>query len=397
MTVGVVIPAAGRGSRFGSADNKIWLELGGRPLIAWSLTAFQDHPRIDHIVVVGAAHELDRLKAGTAGFSKVCAVVGGGASRAESVGRGLVALPMCCEYALVHDAARPAVSADLISRVVNAVERNGAALPGLPVSDTLKRVGEQHQVVETVSRERLWAVQTPQGARLGDLLSAYEKLGARIGDMTDEASILGAAGFSVVMVDGEETNIKVTRPSDIARTAEALAGRESGQPSVLRIPPIRTGFGYDVHPFANDRPLWLGGVHIPYDRGLAGHSDADALLHAVCDALLGAAAMGDIGVLFPDTDSAHKDRRSIEFVREVRRLLDAENWQIVNVDVALIAEDPRIGPFRSQIVAVIADGLSIASTQVNIKATTSEGLGFVGRREGIACWALATISRRADH
>jgi 2-C-methyl-D-erythritol 2,4-cyclodiphosphate synthase len=161
-------------------------------------------------------------------------------------------------------------------------------------------------------------------------------------------------------------------------------------------PEIRTGFGYDVHQFAEGRPLWLGGVQIPHNRGLAGHSDADALLHAVCDALLGAAGLGDIGVLFPDTDSAHKDRASIEFVREVRRRLDTEGWQIANVDVALLAEEPRIGPFREQIVAVIADGLSIAPKQVNIKATTSEKMGFVGRREGIACWALATLLRTGE-
>jgi 2-C-methyl-D-erythritol 4-phosphate cytidylyltransferase/2-C-methyl-D-erythritol 2,4-cyclodiphosphate synthase len=367
------------------------LALGGRPLIAWCLAAFQNHPQIDSIVVVGASQDLERLRTETAGFSKVCAVVAGGPSRAESVGNGLTALPRACEFVLVHDAARPAVSEELISRILSAVEREGAALPGLPVTDTLKRVGANKCVIETVSRERLWAVQTPQGARVADLLAAYDKLGARVAEMTDEGSILESAGFPVVIVEGDEANIKVTRPTDMEHAAEAVAGRPTS--AGAGVPTIRTGFGYDVHPFANGRPLWLGGVQIPHDRGLAGHSDADALLHAICDALLGAAAMGDIGVLFPDTDIAHKDRPSIEFVREVRRRLDAESWQIVNVDVALLAEEPRIGPYRGQIVAVIADGLSIAPTQVNIKATTSEGLGFVGRREGIACWAMATISR----
>lgn len=396
MAVGVVVPAAGRGSRLGSAENKIWLEIDGRPLIAWVLGAFQNHPRIDYIVVVGAAHELDRLRTHTAEVSKVAAIVTGGATRAESVGNGLAALPPDCEYVLVHDAARPAISAPLISEVLDGAQASGAALPGLPITDTLKRVDVERRVIETVSRDALWSVQTPQGARLESLRLAYETLGPRVAEMTDEAAILEAAGFPVTIVPGEETNIKVTRPGDLERAAETLAGRKTGRFEERMFPEIRTGFGYDVHQFAKGRPLWLGGVQIPHDRGLAGHSDADALLHAVCDALLGAAGLGDIGVLFPDTDSAHKDRASIDFVREVRRRLDNEGWQIANVDVALLAEEPRIGPFRARIVAVIADGLSIAPTQVNIKATTSEKMGFVGRREGIACWALATLLRTAE-
>jgi 2-C-methyl-D-erythritol 4-phosphate cytidylyltransferase/2-C-methyl-D-erythritol 2,4-cyclodiphosphate synthase len=396
MAVGVVVPAAGRGSRLGNSENKIWLRIDGWPLIAWVLHAFQSHPRIDHIVLVGAAHELDRLRIQTAGFSKVAAIVTGGPTRAESVGNGLAALPPDCEFVLVHDAARPAISAELIGAVLDEVQASGAALPGLPVTDTLKRVDGENRVTETVSRESLWSVQTPQGARLDHLRAAYEKLGPRIADMTDEAAILEAAGFPVTIVLGEEANIKVTRPGDLERAAQSLTKRRAGGTGESMFPEIRTGFGYDVHQFADNRPLWMGGVQIPHNRGLAGHSDADVLLHAVCDALLGAAGMGDIGVLFPDTDSAHKDRASIEFVREVRRRLDVEGWQIANVDVALLAEEPRIGPFRAQIVAVIADGLSIAPTQVNIKATTSEKMGFVGRREGIACWALATIHRTGE-
>jgi 2-C-methyl-D-erythritol 4-phosphate cytidylyltransferase/2-C-methyl-D-erythritol 2,4-cyclodiphosphate synthase len=391
MAVGVVVPAAGRGSRFGSSENKIWVEIGGQPIFAWSLAAFQAHPRVDHIVVVGTADELERLRSACIVFDKIAAVVAGGSSRAESVGNGLAALPAGCDIVLVHDAARPAISSALISRVIETVERRGAALPGVLVTDTLKRAGNGGLVAETVSREGLWAVQTPQGARTADLRAAYEAVRDRVAQMTDEASVLEAAGFPVHLVEGDETNIKITRPGDVERAAEALTG--SCHSTDRAMPQIRTGFGYDVHQFAENRPLWLGGVEIPHSRGLAGHSDADALLHAVCDALLGAAAMGDIGVLFPDTDSAHKDRPSIEFVREVHHRLDSEGWQIVNVDVALLAEEPRIGPYRDRIVAVIADGLCIAPTQVNIKATTSERMGFVGRREGIACWALATISK----
>jgi 2-C-methyl-D-erythritol 2,4-cyclodiphosphate synthase len=217
-------------------------------------------------------------------------------------------------------------------------------------------------------------------------------LGPGVAAATDEASILEAAGYPVHVVEGEAANLKVTRPGDIERAAAALGvdlASEKPEPAFE----IRTGFGYDVHSFAEGRTLWLGGVQIPYGRGLSGHSDADVLLHAVCDALLGAASMGDIGVLFPDTDAAHKDRPSIEFVQEVRRRLDTEGWRISNVDVALLAEEPRIGPYRERMTAVIADGLMIAPTQINLKATTSEKMGFVGRKEGMACWAVATLTR----
>jgi 2-C-methyl-D-erythritol 4-phosphate cytidylyltransferase / 2-C-methyl-D-erythritol 2,4-cyclodiphosphate synthase len=403
--VGVVVPAAGRGSRFGSAENKIWVQIGARSVIEWTLAAFQAHPDVEAIVIAGAEEELERLRSVSARFGKVCAIVAGGASRQESVGNGLAALPARCDIVLVHDAARPAVSQQLISRIIALTTAQGAAIPGLPVSDTVKRVDEQGTVSGTVPREGLWSVQTPQGARAADLRAAYEKLGPRVAEATDEAGVLEAAGYPVRMVEGDPANLKVTRPGDLERAAEFLKSMgvwEYGSmgdhqvdihsPTLPYSQTVRTGFGYDVHAFGEGRPLWLGGVQIPHDRGLAGHSDADVLLHALCDALLGAAAMGDIGVLFPDTDAAHKDRPSIEFLQEVRRLLAEDNWTIVNVDVALLAEEPRIGPFRPQMTAVIADGLQIAPTQVNIKATTSERMGFVGRQEGIACWVVATIS-----
>jgi 2-C-methyl-D-erythritol 4-phosphate cytidylyltransferase/2-C-methyl-D-erythritol 2,4-cyclodiphosphate synthase len=390
--VGLVVPAAGRGSRFDSAENKIWARIGDRTVLDWTLSAFQAHEQIDTIILVGAAVELPRLRETAVSYSKVFAVVAGGATRQESVGNGLKALPEICDIALVHDAARPGISAGLISKVIEGIHAHGAALPGLPISDTVKRVAEGGEITETVPRSGLWTVQTPQGARLAYLLEAYKMLGPGVAAATDEASILEAAGYPVHVVEGEAANLKVTRPGDIERAAAALGvdlASEKPEPAFE----IRTGFGYDVHSFAEGRTLWLGGVQIPYGRGLSGHSDADVLLHAVCDALLGAASMGDIGVLFPDTDAAHKDRPSIEFVQEVRRRLDTEGWRISNVDVALLAEEPRIGPYRERMTAVIADGLMIAPTQINLKATTSEKMGFVGRKEGMACWAVATLTR----
>ncbi len=359
-------------------------------MLEWTLSAFQSHPSIDCIVIAGAPEELDRLRAASAPFQKVSAVVAGGDSRQDSVGSGLRALPSDCELLLVHDAARPVISHDLISRVLDETRRSGAAIPGLPLSDTIKRVDTSDRVQETVDRTGLWAVQTPQGAHVNLLRQAYKTLGSRVSQMTDEAGVLEAAGIPVQIVMGEETNIKITHPGDIERVTAAMNTQLLTLNSQLA---VRTGFGYDVHAFADGRPLWLGGVEIPHDRGLAGHSDADVLLHAACDALLGAAGMGDIGVLFPDTDKTHKDRQSIEFVREVGLRLRDAGWAINNIDVTLLAEAPRIGPHRHSMTIAISEGLEIDPGRVNIKATTSEGLGFVGRGEGIACWAVATLTR----
>jgi 2-C-methyl-D-erythritol 4-phosphate cytidylyltransferase/2-C-methyl-D-erythritol 2,4-cyclodiphosphate synthase len=391
MKVGVVVPAAGRGTRFGNAENKIWAKIGPKTILEWTLAAFEQHPQVAAIVLVGALEDMPRLRETVRRFRKVCSVEEGGATRQESVGNGVRALPQACDIALVHDAARPAVSQTLISRVIEETARFGSAIPGYPISDTIKRVDSQQWVVENVAREGLWVVQTPQGARTADLLLAYERLGSRVAQATDEAGVLQAAGFTVRMVEGEEQNIKVTMPGDLQRAAQIL------EPTFREPPPAppetRTGLGYDVHPFQEGRPLWLGGVPIPHTRGLAGHSDADVLLHAVCDALLGAAGMGDIGVLFPDTDNRHKDRPSLEFVQEVRRRLAEAGWRVVHVDVSLLAEEPRIGPFRDRMREAISRSLEIAPDRVNLKATTSEKMGFIGRREGIACWAVATITK----
>ncbi len=423
-TVGVIVPAAGRGARFGSSENKIWATIGGRTVLEWTLSAFQSHAGIDTIVLVGASDEIPRLRDAAAAFEKVSVVIPGGATRAESVRNGVYALPAECDLVLVHDAARPLVTRRVINEVIDRTRRFGAAAVGFAVTDTLRTVGEDNLISGSVPREGLVAIQTPQGARVQDLKSAFEKLGDRAFGFTDETGILSASGFPVVLVEGDESNLKVTRQADLA-LAEAYLGKPKSEetipegqapavsapdpsfisstdpyglhPSSFRRPSsFRTGFGYDVHAFADGRELWLGGVQIPHPRGLKGHSDADVLLHAVCDALLGAAAMGDIGVLFPDTDAAHKDRRSIEFVREVGGRLNESRWQIVNLDVTLLAEEPRIGPYREAMAAQIAAALRIGRAQINIKATTSEGIGSVGRKEGIACWAVATIAHKDE-
>lgn len=421
MRVAAVVPAAGRGARFGSPESKIWAPLGDRTVLEWTLGALDACVRIDAIVLVGAVRDLERLRRTAAGFGRVAGVVEGGGTRAESVARGLAQLPDECEWVLVHDAARPLVAASLLTAVLDATMESGAAVPGLRIADTVKRVDARRTVQETVSREGLWTVQTPQGARLSALRAAYETLGTRALDATDEAGLLQAVGIAVRVVDGDPRNIKVTTPHDLARAAALLPARAAspgvavqgwdgpGRPvetpadRVQAMPggerrmcedavETRTGIGYDVHAFEEGRPLWLGGVRVSHARGLKGHSDADVVLHAVCDALLGAACMGDIGSLFPDTDEAHRDRPSIEFLREVRARLAGHGWRIVHVDTAVLAEEPRMAPHRAAMVEAIAEGLGVDRHRVSVKATTSERLGFAGRAEGIACWATATIA-----
>lgn len=387
-TTAALVPAAGRGQRFGSSNNKIWAQLAGHPLLWWSVAALDCHDEIDSVVVIATSDDVGRVQQTLSHFGKLQSVVVGGRSRAESVLNGLHAA-VGFEHVLIHDAARPLLSPEVISRVLAETERTGAAVPGIPVADSLKQADSGRRIEKSVSRDDLWAVQTPQGARREILAAAYVRLGDSALAMTDEAGILQSAGHSVAIVEGDPENVKITRPEDL-QTAERILKSRYPTPET-RGPAVRTGFGYDVHAFAEGRELWLGGVRIPHPRGLAGHSDADVMLHAVCDALLGAAGMGDIGQLFPDTDSAHKNRPSSEFLREVADRIDSAGWRVTNVDVTLLAEEPRIGPYRDQIIAVIADGLRTAPTQINIKATTSEGLGFAGRREGIACWAVATL------
>ncbi len=397
--VGVVIPAAGRARRFGSGENKIWVELNGQTVLSRTVSAFNQHSMIDTIIVVAGAHELERVQRETEKFQRVAAVVAGGDTRSESVRRGMEALPPEIEYVLVHDAARPLVSSELIDRVIDAAVLHGAAVPGLPLSDTVKRIGSGGNVVATVPRNAevagetingLTSVQTPQGSRLSLLRDAYDAFKGP-GEPTDEASLIECYGATVAVARGDAANIKITNREDVLLAERLLALNEREE--------VRTGFGYDVHAFASpeaSRPLFLGGVEILHDRGLDGHSDADVVLHAICDALLGAACLGDIGILFPNTDSAYKNVNSLRLVEAVHNRLIQDGWHIVNIDATVLAEAPKLMPHRAAMSAAIGNSLQFDPARISIKATTSEGMGFVGRREGIACWAVATLKRSGD-
>jgi 2-C-methyl-D-erythritol 4-phosphate cytidylyltransferase / 2-C-methyl-D-erythritol 2,4-cyclodiphosphate synthase len=397
--VAAIIPAAGQARRFGSGENKIWARLGTDTVLARTLAAFNHCPAIAAIVVVANADECERVREACRPHAKVVTVVAGGETRAESVRNGLNALPAATEIVLVHDAARPFVSCSLIERVIAATARHGAAVPGTPLSDTVKRVDGDGLVRATVPRAAeidgcavtgLTAVQTPQGARVSLLRAAYERLDFAHAALTDEASLIEALGEPVAVVPGEPANIKITRQEDLAY-AEML------MPQTPACPQIRTGLGYDVHAFAAPeagRKLFLGGVEIPHDRGLDGHSDADVLLHAVCDALLGAAALGDIGILFPNTDPAYRGISSLRLLAVVGQRVAEAGWQIVNVDAAVVAEAPKLMPHRMAMQRAMAECLDVAPERISIKATTSEKLGFIGRREGIECTAIATLCSR---
>jgi 2-C-methyl-D-erythritol 4-phosphate cytidylyltransferase / 2-C-methyl-D-erythritol 2,4-cyclodiphosphate synthase len=376
-----VVVAAGRGERLG-APQKVLLPLVGRPMLAWSLAALEHAETIGPIVVVAGSHTVDAVSqlVRDEGFAKVRAVVAGGERRQDSVGAGLAALPEGIEIVVIHDGARPLAEPELFDRCAVAAAGSGAAIAATPVADTLKRVAEG-VVAGTVDRAGLWAAQTPQAFRLETLRRVMATSSREL--VTDEARLWESAGLPVSVVPASPANLKVTHAEDIP-VADALlrAGR-------LPLPP-RVGVGYDAHRFASGRRLVLGGVEIAHDQGLEGHSDADVLLHAIADAVLGAASLGDIGQHFPPSDERFRDADSQHLLREVARLAREAGWVPGNIDATLLAEAPRIGPHVPLMRERIAACLGLSPGAVSVKATTNEGMGSIGRGEGIA--ALATVT-----
>lgn len=377
--VAAILPAAGKGRRFGAP--KQFLDLQGEPLLLHVARRVASTSVVDALIVVappGEEGEVEAMLRG-AGVPKLHAVVPGGAERSDSVRRGLEACPPEASFALVHDAARPFASAALFERVVEAARDKGAAIAALPCTDTVKQSDDGVAAARTLDRSKLWLAQTPQVFRIDWLRAAYEAQGPAASQATDEAALLEAAGHEVQLVPGERENFKVTEPEDGPR-----AQRQFG-------PATRVGFGYDVHAFEEGRRLFLGGVEFPGEVGLRGHSDADVVLHAVMDALLGAAGLGDIGLLFPDTDDRYRGANSQLLLQEVLTRVREVGLRVGNVDLTILAERPKIGPRREELRERIAGLLEVPTGRVNVKASTSEGLGFVGRREGIACQAVVLL------
>jgi 2-C-methyl-D-erythritol 4-phosphate cytidylyltransferase/2-C-methyl-D-erythritol 2,4-cyclodiphosphate synthase len=373
-----LIVAAGRGTRFGGDLPKQYRRLGGYPVLRYSAATFARHPDIAQVRIV--IHGDDRALHDEAvdGLGIENPVIGG-ATRQESVRQGLEAIDaQSPDTVLIHDAARPFIDAATIAKTVDCLSGHDGALVAVPVVDTLKR-GEDGLVADTVDRAGLYRAQTPQGFRFPAILAAHRAAAGR--QMTDDAAVAEAAGLSVGLVEGSEDNFKITTEDDLIRAERLLAA--SGT--------VRVGTGFDVHAFGAGDHVWLAGVRVPHDRGLQGHSDADVGLHAVTDALLGAIGDGDIGSHFPNTDPRWKGASSDRFLAHAGELVAARGGVILHLDLTLICEAPKIRPHHAAMVARIAEILALPKTAVSVKATTTEGLGFTGRREGIAGQAVATV------
>lgn len=377
MRIAALLMAAGRGSRFGAETPKQFLPLLGRPVLRRSAEALLADDVVEILQPVCAPEDTARVAAALEGLS-VRPPVAGGATRQASVRAGLEALvPLAPDVVLVHDAARPVVPQGTIKQLVSALETAPGAIPAQPVTDTLKR-GAEGRILETVPREGLFRAQTPQAFRFPVLLASHRTAS---GEATDDAALLEAMGEPVALVPGSESNVKITFPEDLARVKAQMFDR--------MLP--RTGTGFDVHKLVPDRPLILCGVQIPFPLGLSGHSDADVGIHALCDAIYGALAEGDIGRWFPPSEMRWKDADSAAFLRHAAGRIAARGGLLANADVTLICERPKIGPHAPAMRQRLAELLGTSDDRISVKATTTERLGFTGRGEGIAAQAAVMI------
>ena len=385
--IGAVIVAAGRGERAGQSTEgpKQYRRIGGRPVIRRTLEAFLAHPRIDAVAVAIHADDGALFAEAAGALAGRVIAVPGGTTRQASTRLALHALRgENLDAVLIHDGVRPFVDAALIDRVVAGLDGESGSLPALAVSDTLKQAASEGFVGRTVPRDGLFAAQTPQGFAFGPILAAHERAHqAGREDFTDDAAIAEWAGIPVRLVEGSPDNVKLTWARDIEMANARL--------STGLMPDVRTGNGYDVHCFAEGDHVTLCGVAIPHTKRLSGHSDADVALHALTDALLATCGAGDIGTHFPPSDMRWKDAASRIFVEEAVRIVRERGGRIANADITLIAEAPKVGPHRAAMVAELTAMLGISPDRVSVKATTNERLGFVGREEGIAAIATASV------
>lgn len=385
--VTAIIAAAGSGRRMEKGINKVLIPIHGSPVLIHSIQALAACPEVDDFIVVVAPGEEDTVKhvLSSAALAKVWRVVTGGSERQYSIANALQAVPEDTKIVIIHDGARPLIEPGVVSEAILAARGNGAAGVAVPVKDTIKIVDVDGFVSDTPKRSTLWAIQTPQVFEASLLRRAYAQAAQEDYLGTDDAALVERLGVKVKIVRGSYRNLKITTPEDLI-VAEALLGK--GAEAMLRF-----GIGYDVHRLVEGRRLILGGVQVPFEKGLEGHSDADVLLHAIKDALLGAAALGDIGRHFPDSDDRYKGASSIALLVTVGELIAARGWRVNNIDAVIVAEKPKLASYIPTMNENIASALGIDIGQVNVKATTTEGLGFTGRREGIAAQAVASIER----
>ncbi len=387
VTWGLIL-AAGQGQRFGAQGPKQFIELLRRPLVIWSLQAFQRATSIKGVILVLPEDQITVFQPTLAvyGLSKVKILCAGGPSRADSVLAGLAQLPEGAAGVAIHDSARPLVTARLIDRVVVAATKMGAALPVRPLTDTIK---ERHagNAIRTLNRDALFAAQTPQVFRVDLIRQAYDQYRSEDQPITDDAQLVERLGHPVALVEGEETNVKITVPQDLILAAALLDQTRSNGEAL----PNRIGTGYDVHALREGLPLILGGEAIPHTSGLVGHSDADVLCHAIGDALLGAAGLGDLGVHFPDDDPRTVGVSSLKLLAQIRELVGEAGYRVGNLDSTVVCERPHLAPRIPAMRQNIARALQLEESQVSVKATTTEGLGFTGRGEGIAAHASVVL------
>jgi 2-C-methyl-D-erythritol 4-phosphate cytidylyltransferase / 2-C-methyl-D-erythritol 2,4-cyclodiphosphate synthase len=386
MHVTAIIAAAGSGRRVGSVKPKQMLDIGGGTMLQHSLTAFLAHPRINDVILVvppgPGSLALDGVDAARV---PAIEVVTGGERRQDSVANAFDRVPASADVVLIHDAARPFVSAGLIDRTIDAAMTHGAAIAALQSRDTVKRVAGG-VIRETIPRETVYLAQTPQGFRR-DVLAAAVAAGRAGVAGTDEAALAESAGYQVHVVDGDPGNTKVTTADDVEAARQRMGGRAGVQ---------RVGTGYDLHRLVEGRPLVIGGVTISSDRGALAHSDGDVACHAATDAILGAASLGDIGRHFPDSDPKWKNADSIGLLREAARLVREAGFDVVNLDVTVILERPKIKDMIPQMCARLADALGIDPSHVSVKGKTNEGVDAVGRGEAIASHAVALLGPRTS-
>lgn len=385
MTVAAVIVAGGSGLRAGGETPKQYQLIGGKPVIWWTLKAFADHPEISHVQVVVGDGQQDEFTRATQGLDLPPHVIGG-ATRQDSCRIGVEACaPHLPRKLLIHDAARPFISADLISDVIAHLDHTDAVIPGLRIAETLK-LAPEGTIHKTIDRSNIWLAQTPQGFTFSKILEAHRKAAReQTAGLTDDASVAEQAGIVVRMIMGHTDNVKLTTAKDIEQANHKLS--QSSQSFYE----TRMGQGIDFHVFAAGKSLWLCGVEIPHTHKLKGHSDADVALHALTDAILGAIGEGDIGTHFPPTDQQWKNAASRIFVEKALSLLGQRGGRLVNVDITIMAEAPKVSPHLSDMKASLSTLLKITPDRIAIKATTTEKMGALGRKEGMAAMAIASV------
>ncbi len=381
--VAAIVVAAGRGERFGASVAKPFLMLGGQPVLVHAVRAVEGCPLVSQIVVVVSPAEISQTRALLAahGCHKVTAVVPGGRERQDSVAAGLAQIGEV-DAVVIHDGVRPFAAPETVTAVVTAALASGAATAGVPSRETVKQV-EGTDIIATLDRAHIWIAHTPQAFRANLLRAAHQRAHEDGTRARDDAALVERLGHRVRIVEDSPLNLKITVPDDLALAEGHL--RRAGAV------PVRTGLGVDAHRFAENRRLILGGVEIPAPRGLAGHSDADVLTHAIMDALLGGAGLGDIGQRFPPGDPQYKDADSLRLLAKVVELVASAGWKVAHVDTVVLAETPRISPYVERIREQLAGVLGVTPQAVSVKATTLEGMGAFGRGEGIAVQAIATL------